>query len=135
MAERASDIQLAYIAGFVDGEGCVQISKNGSLSLSIINTAHQTLTFIKRVLNCGSVAPRKQKVNKPQYVFRVYGTSAAEVLTALLPYLIEKRPQAELALEFFGRRAGVRIPGVRGVHKDPLRDEYIQNLKELKRVF
>lgn len=135
MAERASDIQLAYIAGFVDGEGCVQISKNGSLSLSIINTAHQTLTFIKRVLGCGSVAPRKQKVNKPQYVFRVYGTSAAEVLTALLPYLIEKRPQAELALEFFKRRAGVRIPGVRGVHKDPLRDDYIQKIKELKRAF
>lgn len=126
-------MNLAYIAGFFDGEGCVTIAKNGSLTISVVNTSLPVLEMMVDVLGVGSINNRTQKVNKRQYAYRAYGAEAAAVLRYLHPFLIEKKPQAETALDYFNNyRGGVRKPGVKGVFTNPMRDVFRTKLTEQK---
>ncbi|NRP84105.1 LAGLIDADG family homing endonuclease [Marinobacterium sp. xm-d-509] len=126
-------MNLAYIAGFFDGEGCVSIAKNGSLTVSVVNTSLPVLEMMVDVLGVGVINNRTQKVNKRQYAYRAYGDDAAAVLRSLLPFLIEKKPQAETALDYFdNHRGGVRKAGVKGLFKNPMRDVFRAKLTEQK---
>lgn len=112
----------AYLAGFFDGEGCITVSKNGSISLGVVNTSKEVLDlFVERF--GGVVQDRKQVVNKRQYVWRAYGETAVFILEKLLPHLIEKKEQALTALEWMNRRelfGPIRI-GTRGGNANPER--------------
>lgn len=131
---------LIYSAGFFDGEGCISIAKNGSLSIGIVNTG---LPALKKVQGClgGVIQSRVQKVNKAQFVWRLYGEAALLALLKLIPYLIDKRDQALIAQEWMSLRdtfATSQIPGRRGRVADSRRAdalEYSRNiLSKLKRV-
>lgn len=131
---------LAYIAGFVDGEGCVRVNNNGSIELSVINTSLATLEFIKERLG-GVVGARKQKVNKSQYHYRIYGAKAAEALRSLAPYLQEKLEQVELTLGWFvdrGRFTPIHTENKRGRYTHPEREQALKEvqkqLSDMKRV-
>jgi hypothetical protein len=118
---------LAYIAGFVDGEGCIRVNNNGSIELTIVNTCYETLKFIQDLLG-GNLSQRKQRVNKTQYSYRIYGEQAFVAINNLLPYLKEKKPQAEILLEVFLARdtyAPIQLPSKRGNHSNPKRKEWI----------
>jgi len=56
------------------------------------------------------------------------------ILKSILPFLIDKRAQAETAIEFSEVRGPTFIPGVRGRRADPNREAYIKKIKELKRA-
>ena len=128
-----NEVKLSYIAGFFDGEGCVSISKNGALDVRVINTSRPVLEMMVQVLGVGKVHDRKQRVNKRQHLYSVYGQNAALVLRALSPYLIEKKPQADTALDYFdNHRGGTRTPGVKGLFKTPMRDVFRAKLTEQK---
>ncbi len=114
--------EYGYLSGFFDGEGCITISKNGSLCLGVVNTSKAVLDLFKDVLG-GVVQDRKQIVNKRQYVWRVYGDDAVWVLEIFYPYLIEKKEQAQTALTWMDKRyqfAPVRT-GSRGGKANPQR--------------
>lgn len=89
--------KLAYVAGFVDGEGCILLERRGYLRLEITNTGLPTLLFIQGIIG-GSVAKKSHKVNKTVYRLRVSGAAAKDAITRLQPYLIEKQSQAVLAI-------------------------------------
>lgn len=125
--------ELAYVAGFVDGEGCFSIGKNGSVSLGIVNTSRCTLEFVLKVLGAGVIQDRKQKVNKRQYIFRSYGENCMDAVHLLLPYLIEKRDQALLLIEYRNIPGSIRVPGLKGARPNPDRMGYSQRMKELKK--
>jgi hypothetical protein len=95
--------KVPYLTGFFDGEGCVTVSKNGSIALGIVNTHLPTLQLFQEVFG-GSVAPRKQMVNKPQYVWRVYGESAVNVATQMIEFSMEKQDQLVKAIEWMALR-------------------------------
>ena len=95
--------RVPYLTGFFDGEGCVTLGENGSIALGIVNTNLPTLQLFQEVFG-GSVAPRKQMVNKPQYVWRVYGESAVKAATQMLECSIEKRDQLVKAIEWMAMR-------------------------------
>lgn len=124
---------LAYVAGFVDGEGCFQIAKNGGVSLSIINTSLVVLEYIQATLGKGSIRPRKQSVNKPQYVFRVYGDDCVEVIQEIAPFLIEKLEEALLVITYRAAVRPLRSPGVRGAFHNPDHEIYRDVLARLKK--
>lgn len=97
------DIRLAYVAGFFDGEGCIQAEKpTGVLRISAVNTDHNALIFVQEVLG-GSIikssARQEQENAKPMYLWRMNGVKASEALEKLLPYLITKKERALLCLE------------------------------------
>ena len=130
---RIEPYQLAYVAGFVDGEGCFSIGLNSSVSLRIVNTSKCTLDYVLRILGTGVIQDRVQKVNKRQYVYCAYGENCMHIVDMLLPYLIEKKEQALLLIEFRKQDRTIRKKGSKGAFTNPARAGYITKMKELKK--
>lgn len=111
----------AYVAGFIDGEGTISITRRMGLVVRIGNTYRPILDEIATAYG-GTVNTvnmliqiREGKLNlKQQYQWMIHANEAAAVLERIRPFLREKRVQAWLGLEFQaqktdmrGRRAGV----------------------------
>jgi hypothetical protein len=107
-----SDIEKAYAAGLIDGEGCIDIGvnhpKKGSRSrdqLYVRVGIHMTnplpLEEFKNIWG-GSIHIRKPFINhwKQSYDWKVTCGSAMEFLADIEPFLIVKKAEARVALEF-----------------------------------
>ena len=123
---------LAYIAGIVDGEGCITLARatrkhptslcGYSIDTLVIvsNTNKWLLEYLKFAFG-GSVRAQKLGENrKVCYHWRLSSRQAEAFLELILPYLHLKRPQAELALKFQHERAR---RGELGKHKKLKTDE------------
>ena len=124
----------SYIAGFFDGEGCISITKNGSITLGVVNTGLPVLQEFVKYFG-GSITNRKQKINKQQFVWRVYGITAVEFLDIMVRnnLLVEKKEQAELTLQWYEERknlGGDRVSGKKGLHSNPLRQVRLDYFRE-----
>jgi hypothetical protein len=104
---------LAWAAGFIDGEGCVTIRKYKSprdanashmLDIHVVNTNLDALNHLQSIFGVGNVyrLARSDPRYKTRSVWQYVCTSAqAEgVLRSVLPYLIVKKRDAEVALQF-----------------------------------
>lgn len=99
---------IPYLAGFFDGEGCVTIGVNGSIQLRVINTSEAVLQeFVKHL--GGSVKPRKQIVNKPQFHWSVYGPTAVEVAKTLVEHTLEKKQQLQTVINWYSHRGTLNV--------------------------
>jgi hypothetical protein len=109
---QADAITSAYAAGFLDGEGNISIGKSCqarnreriyySLNVCVANTNLQVLQRLQKTYG-GTICKRKdyRHLNrKDGYRWRVTSWDAVAFLKELLPFLIVKRQQAELALQF-----------------------------------
>jgi hypothetical protein len=98
--------ELAYIAGIVDGEGTVHISgssgKKTCYPIVGIGMTHQGV--IEWLADKWKVTiatlPRRNPRWLPQFVVRLSGKRAQLLCRLILPFLIVKRRQAELVIEF-----------------------------------
>jgi hypothetical protein len=133
-----SDVEVAWAAGFFDGEGCVGVNRvGGSLSLQMSvgqKNPNTLMTFQERIGGVGTVRDRQSTTGC--YYWWLTNRPAGEVLTLLLPYLVEKRDQAVLAIEYAAtisdkyKGPGMGMPsGVRA-----RREEIRTELQRLKRV-
>jgi len=101
-------MDIRYIAGFFDGEGCVALAKNGlyrKAALQITNTDRTVLEKIKETLRCGHICiTRKFAKTKPQWA-QAYSFSVnkrrdvIEVLQKMLPYLEVKHEAGQKLLD------------------------------------
>jgi hypothetical protein len=110
--DNISVADLAYIAGFVDGEGTISIvtakrrDRIGHIYhrplLSIHNTDRPILEWIKITLGVGMIhASSIRGVGRKQvYKYAVHCSTAIQVAALLLPYLRVKRTQAEMLIKF-----------------------------------
>lgn len=124
---------LAYAAGFFDGEGCISIAKNGAIDIRITNTSKAVLVKLQSIFG-GNIGDRTQKVNKQQYAYCLYGEAAIEFISIIKPYLIEKLPQANTVLEYYDLRSSIeplRIPKKRGKFANPDRDLLVQVFRDI----
>lgn len=103
--------QLGYIAGVIDGEGSISIIKASTkynfsyqLRLIVTNTDYRMLKWLKDTIGYGNVAERKRSKYKPNwsnvYVYAITANKAKDLLKAVYPYLVIKREQADIAIEF-----------------------------------
>jgi len=102
-------LSLDYLAGLVDGEGCIQIRRTArprgrspqhQLALRIALVYKPTIDALGAQFG-GSVHTYKRRFpRRESHVWIITGTAAADVLTRLYPLLREKQEQAWLALEF-----------------------------------
>jgi hypothetical protein len=114
----ATQNDLAYVAGFTDGEGHIGVVREvrrGNTSgfrykllVEIANTNRESLERISARLGGigfigGARNDHKFPNAKPLYKLRFSGQEARSLVPALMPYLFIKRKVAELALEFFRR--------------------------------
>ena len=128
-----SNTDLAYAAGFFDGEGCISIGKNGAIDVRITNTAKSVLVKFQALFG-GNIGNRTQKINKMQYAYCLYGENAVEFIKQLKPFLVEKLPQAETILEYYELRNNIQsvsIPGERGRFANPDRDLLVQVFRDI----
>jgi hypothetical protein len=111
-----SKATLAYMAGLVDGEGCIAlfeywhknpkaIDPRGYLRhkavISVVNTNRAMLDWVAENFG-GRVRQNTYRAPpcKQCYTWEVAHRHAAEVIEAIQPYLIAKKEQANLFLEF-----------------------------------
>lgn len=114
MADLIRKVELAYMAGIFDGEGCIHIVKRkpdkknkNSLSPSYslrlgINISSKVIPYFFLSVCGGGVhkKERREDFYKDTWEWTLCGSPAAELLKNLLPYLKIKRVEAELGIRF-----------------------------------
>lgn len=104
--------QIAYIAGFFDGEGCIRLkqSSQGGNSyyvwVAITNSNRQILDEVAELFG-GVVRKAEKTVNKTIYHYNITASEAVDFLTVLQPFLKEKAEQARIAIAFHGQKDGM----------------------------
>lgn len=108
--------EIAYLAGFFDGEGCVAIGKqkksddrNPTYALRVsISSSNVWIVHKIQFAFGGSiyVKLRTKGHNLDCWQWCVSGPKAMEFLKFILPYLHLKKPQAEIAIQFQKVRRG-----------------------------
>ena len=141
--------QLAWAAGFCDGEGCILISKQHTkgrksptyrLRLDLVQNNRETLIhFQKTAAACGAdshlfTVGRSTSHNRQIYSLVFDGRHAAQCLDALLPYLVRKRPEALVALSYMRTASPGVLPGPGGHPASiwKLRESYRLKLQAMK---
>ena len=116
IAYKPTQVMLAYLAGIIDGEGCIGIEcmgpcqrKNGTWArkhnyytprLTVVNTNKFIMFTLMRCLG-GTFDIRKTIAGrKTCYRWHVFGKKLEESIKSILPYLQIKHEQARLVLEF-----------------------------------
>ncbi len=105
------NVDLAYVAGIFDGEGCVLIykvprhnQKRGGiqhrLKISIANTNTDLMSWLKENFGGNIVVADRREQYRKFYHWQLSGVSAAEFIKRLLPYLKIKQQQVKLAISF-----------------------------------
>ena len=85
---------LAYMAGFFDGEGCVLPD-----AIQVDNTCPHPLELFRDTWGGKIILKKKQNgVARTQYRWVSYGETARTAARDMLPYLKEKKSQAEIFL-------------------------------------
>ena len=105
--KKISKSNIAYIAGFFDGEGCIhfaQPEQTSSYRLVIANTDYDILVWIQKILGLGKITiqPLNSKYPRSKRVFfwRLYKRQdILELLKALLLHLKIKKEQARIAIK------------------------------------
>jgi transposase len=106
----------AYFAGFFDGEGYVGVTHNAanaaiSLRVTVTNN-HKGICDLFAGRFGGSVTPPRhygEKQGKGSWTWHAYAANAKAFLRAILPYVVVKKPQVELALDFPLGEPGHRV--------------------------
>lgn len=106
------ETEKAYIAGIIDGEGNINISKflksaSGCINpsyesrLIITNTDLKLLTWMKEKIGCGKILIRKKikEHHKQSFALAITGNMCKNVLLAVYPYLLIKKDQADIIFE------------------------------------
>jgi hypothetical protein len=123
--KRLSRIDLAYIAGIIDGEGSLMLYRHGrskcnpgtmvyNAQLAVTNTNKDLMNWLSDKLSKYSypfktkVYLRKTPSNQKQiYQLAVRGFKLLYLLQDLLPFLIVKKKQAEKLIEWIIHRKAV----------------------------
>jgi hypothetical protein len=113
----ATEIQKSYLAGYIDGEGCIGYY---SMPIILLESCHPApMTFMQSIYG-GRVRSRKRtgdrQTKRTVYVLRYGADLCIHILKELIPYLIEKKEQAE---------AIVRMRELKKVVTDSKRKDHI----------
>lgn len=110
-----TEVSLAYLAGIIDGEGCICISKcklpgwfNYNLKL-VISTVDLTLiqwvSFMFPDFKCYEHKGGNNKLAKrTSYVLNCQNEKARNILRLVLPYLVIKKDRAEYVINNYPKK-------------------------------
>jgi len=119
--------QTAYLAGMIDGEGSICITRRNDPEsrtgyfyravLHVASTHADVLATLQHWTGLGRARvfdePRQNR--KARWQWMTWSNQAAQVVRTVLPYLVIKERQAEVFLQFVKHKAGCRSPGRRGL--------------------
>lgn len=125
----------AYVAGYLDGEGCFFSYGHTRYGIVCENTHRPTIEWLHSLFGGNVTVCRGRKENhRTTYRWCVVGKEAAAVCKQIAPYLREKWQQALLIL-LFDHTTGLPLSG-RTIHPDvkDARLTFTVMMKEQKRV-
>lgn len=105
-------LKLSYLSGFFDGEGCITFTKKERISSSGEKKVYKNLRItvnqvnpapiklLKEFFDCGYLGKWINKSGRTQFYWTACGDNAVGVLEKIYPYLIVKKEEAMLAIEF-----------------------------------
>ena len=101
-----SDVDAAYIAGLIDGEGTITLTRkhrneNRQLAISISNTDKGLLEFVLLTIGAGKITAKRttRPHHTPSYTYAIYNRQALRLLEQVHPHLrTYKRERATLIL-------------------------------------
>lgn len=140
------EAQLGWVAGFLDGEGCIHIARHRYrcgrsdtylLSVTISQNDRDTLEYFRAIVGIDArIYETKRCENHRRQCYALYytGKRALQLIVLLAPYLRRKRREAQAAQAFFADgRVG---ENTNGKPVDPrlveIRVHYFNLMKRLK---
>ena len=101
---------LAYIAGIIDGEGSISIACSQmrgryrhSIRLSVNNTCEALIDYVSALFPGSRSTLLGSGNHRTVYTVQWHGRSAINIIELVLPYLIVKKPVAEVVLDMWER--------------------------------
>ena len=139
------DIDAAYAAGLIDGEGCIFIGRTHHrrdnriahyLQLKVSMIDKEPLDWLQETFCTQCVVAKESRKSKGWndiWTWRATGRTAENILKHLLPFLKVKRAEAKLALAF---RSLISKPG-RKLSDDNFgaREKAWKDMKEIKHSY
>lgn len=92
---------LAYAAGFIEGDGCFHITKKGLPGLIVSQVDTGVLRFFYHKFKVGRVSSRLNRTSfgtQMYYSWRVHGGFLTDLIPCLIPYLLVKKDEARIVL-------------------------------------
>ena len=147
-ATRGKHIENAYLAGIIDGEGSIFITrinnkKSGNvwyrLQIGCAMTEPDAIEMLRKTFtpNTKQFIYRggRKKGYKPVYQWLTTGSTTVRILKELLPYLTVKKNQAKLGIEFQTWRETLPNTG-KPRKKEEMKkfEDYYFRMKALKNV-
>lgn len=143
--------QLAWVAGLIDGEGCITITRCFPkrkdlttlavyrLMLKVSMGDRKAIYRLRRIFGFGNVKwypPRKGKRVNGHYCWTIETHKALSVIEAIRPYLVTKREEAKVAVAFM-RLPIWQVGGSGGNSRVPAwltkkRDDFYWRLRKMK---
>ena len=138
------ETKLAWLAGVIDGEGCIAIfrktvkHRSGNTTMvptpyiTIVNSSQALMSGCKSILDGLGISMyglhySRNSTNRPLKRFLIKNHASLEtLLDAILPYLVGKKDQALLLREYLEKYGGKK-----GLEEERL--EYFFKLQELKK--
>jgi hypothetical protein len=113
LVRELSDVDCAYLAGLLDGEGSIMLYRNGVnvySRVAVFNTCVSVVEWCRDVTGAGSLTTenRQAQGHKDMVRWNVGTLQAAAILRQVRPYLKIKAENADIVLEFLERY--VRTP-------------------------
>lgn len=106
-------VELAYVAGIVDGEGCITVTqgsmcndghKRHDLFVCVWNNNKELINWLQSQMGGSSYGRNQGGNRKDNYCWRLTSKKALRFLLLLYPYLRVKKPQAKIGIEFQKQR-------------------------------
>jgi len=102
-SEHLTKVEAAYIAGFVDGEGCIRIQNKNKTShylvLSINQKDRRVLEWLAPKIGAVSIGCYSNEYG-PVYTVAISGKKVVTLLEQIIDYMIVKKRQARVALRW-----------------------------------
>lgn len=103
-----TDNDLAYLAGIVDGEGCIRVARHSTYPhrfnciLTVTNTNPVLMDWLKQTFggNISTHQPSNSN-HKISYVWTISGSNSVKLVKIVKPFLKLKVEQASLLLSFW----------------------------------
>ena len=114
---KVSKTDKAYIAGLIDGEGCICLSKTYrktktypffairySLDITVANTKKEMINFVQKKYPAHIHLQTGQGWRNRAYIWKISGLKLKYFTKDILPYLVIKKRQAKLTLRYLNER-------------------------------
>ncbi len=131
-------VDVAYLAGIIDGEGCISITKPTNkcpssicgLVVLVANTNEPIIDWIQSTFGGNKKAKKRNNDRaKVCYTWLLQGYAAEALLEAVLPYLRVKKVQGQLGL---GLLRGKRLAGGNSNTNAPYPEHFRKEIEQMR---